>query len=466
VLAALAAAVLYSAGVTLQAVEAREAPSEESLRLSLLSRLVRRRRWLAGTACVAGGWGMQAVALTLAPITIVQPALAVSVVSLLLIAVRFFGECVRRREALAALTIVVGVAGLVLAAPEQTESHARPLTLGIGMAVLGAVVLAPYALRGHSRFAAMVMFSAGLAYAWTGFSTKFLADGLASGAWVVVALWLGATAAAGGIGLLSEMTALQSRSAIRVFPVVLVVQIVVAVLLAPLLAGESWSPDGLVVALLVASLVVVSAGTRALAGAPAVETVIAADEPEPDGRAPADEVGERHEGGDWERADHQQHEREREPDRQPAGQRQDGGRRRDQSGRRDRQPGEAVTVLEHGEARQPPRAGQHERDADGGAEHRHVAERTLVEQQHRRDAEGGQVGERVELAAERPAAAAAPREVAVDRVEDGGDRDGGEGRLEAPVGGEHERDDARGEAAARDDVGGVDEVPHAASAST
>src|SRR5215210_4098976 len=149
VLAALASAVLYSGGVTLQSLEAREAPGEESLRLSLLSRLVRRRRWLAGTGCVAGGWGMQATALMLAPITIVQPALAVSVVSLLLIAVRFFGESVRRREALAALAIVAGVAGLVAVAPAQTEAHARPLALALGMTVLGAIALAPYALRGH-----------------------------------------------------------------------------------------------------------------------------------------------------------------------------------------------------------------------------------------------------------------------------------------------------------------------------
>ena len=55
VLAALTSAVLYSAGVTLQAIEAREAPCEESLRLSLLGRLLRRPRWLAGTGCGAGG---------------------------------------------------------------------------------------------------------------------------------------------------------------------------------------------------------------------------------------------------------------------------------------------------------------------------------------------------------------------------------------------------------------------------
>lgn len=288
VLAALASGVLYSVGVTLQSVEARQAPDEESLRLSLIRRLATRRRWLGGTGCVLAAWAAQATALTLVPITIVQPALAVSVVALLFISVRFFGETARRREVVAALAIVVGVGGLVVGSPVQSSTHAAPLPLALGMGVLGAVALAPYALRGHHRFGALVPFSAGLAYAWTAFSTKFLADGISTGAWVAAAVWLGATATAGGVGLLSEMTALQSRSPIRVFPVVLVVQIVVPVLLAPLLAGGSWSPDPLPIAGLAVSLAVLAAGTRALSGGRSVGGAIATEEGE---RAGADAGG-------------------------------------------------------------------------------------------------------------------------------------------------------------------------------
>jgi drug/metabolite transporter (DMT)-like permease len=276
VVAALGAAVLYSVGVTLQSLEARQAPSEESLKPSLLRRLVTRPRWLGGTGCVAGGWAMQATALLLAPITIVQPALAVSVVMLLAISVVFFDESVGGREVVAAVGIVAGVAGLVLAAPGQTDAHAEPLTLAVGMAALGLVAIAPYTLRiDGRRLGTLVVFSAGLAYAWTGFSTKFLADDVSSGAWGGALLWLAATAAAAGVGLLSEMTALQSRPPVRVFPVVLVVQIVVAVLLAPLLAGERWNLEPFVVAVLTASLVVVAAATHALATARAVGRVIA-----------------------------------------------------------------------------------------------------------------------------------------------------------------------------------------------
>lgn len=245
IVAALAAAVLYSVGVTLQSVEARLAPEEESLRASLIKRLVTRRRWLGGTGCVVGGWATQVTALTLIPITIVQPALAVSVLALLFIGVRFFGESITRREVGAGLAILVGVGGLAAVSPGHSSSHAAPLVLGVGLGVLAAVALVPYAMRGHHRFGTLVAVSAGLAYAWTGFSTKFVADGVSSGHWPPAVLWLAATATAAGVGLLSEMTALQARSAINVFPVVLVVQIVV----------------------LLASLIVLAAGTRALAGA-------------------------------------------------------------------------------------------------------------------------------------------------------------------------------------------------------
>src|SRR2546422_586402 len=63
VLAAFGAAALYSVGISLQAVEARAAPRDHHLRFSLLRRLVRRPRWIAGTAAGLLGWGLQAVAL-------------------------------------------------------------------------------------------------------------------------------------------------------------------------------------------------------------------------------------------------------------------------------------------------------------------------------------------------------------------------------------------------------------------
>ena len=49
-------------------------PEEHGLRLSLLLRLLRRPRWLAGAAMNFLGWPLQTVALLLAPLTSCSPA--------------------------------------------------------------------------------------------------------------------------------------------------------------------------------------------------------------------------------------------------------------------------------------------------------------------------------------------------------------------------------------------------------
>ena len=73
-------------------------------------------------------------------------------------------------------------------------------------------------------------------------ATKLASDDLSSGHHLArQPLWGLSTAAASGVGVLSEMSALQSRPAIQVAPVVFVTQTVVPVVLAPLLFGERFS---------------------------------------------------------------------------------------------------------------------------------------------------------------------------------------------------------------------------------
>ena len=284
--AALASATCYGVGVTLQALEAREAPGSESLRLSLLRRLLKRPRWIAGTLAVVSGWGLQALALALAPLTIVQPALAFSLVVLLVAGVRIAGEDVGIREGACVAAIVAGVAGLALVAPKHsTGGHAGTVAMATTLGAFGVVVLAPYALRRRGRpLPYLVIFSAGMAYAWSGFSTKLAADALSGGEWLTMLMWLAATIVAACLGLLSEMTALQGRSVIGVFPAVLVIQLVAAVVLAPVLAGEGWSSEPLVVVGLAVSLAVVATAAVVLARARAV-TAAVDTEPSPGAEA-------------------------------------------------------------------------------------------------------------------------------------------------------------------------------------
>src|SRR5437588_598317 len=168
--AAVGASTLYSLGIALQALDAREAPQGEHLRPALVLGLLRRSRWLRGTGLSILGFPLQVLALHFAPLVVVQPALA--------------------------------------------------------------------------------------------------SDDLSNGHLVLAAAWALSTAAASGVGVLSETSALQTRPAIQVAPVVFVTQTVVPVIVAPLLLGESFAATPLGGVPLAVSLAVLVAGAALLARSP------------------------------------------------------------------------------------------------------------------------------------------------------------------------------------------------------
>ena len=280
--AAFAASTLYSVGVALQALEAREVHHEHALRLSLARQLAVRARWLAGTGVSTIGWPFQVAALLLAPLVVVQPALAAGLLVLLFLGSRMLGEHAGTRDRLAMLAIVVGVSGLAWAAPERSTLHARASTLALVLGVLWVLAIAPYLLRllGHSS-ALVAMLGAGLGFAWGGVATKLVADALARGHWVAAAVWAAASTGTEAIALLSEMTALQSR------PVVFVTQTVVPVALAPVLVHEHFGSTPLGGGVLIASLLVVIAGATVLARSPLLLALMAPDQISADSGAAA-----------------------------------------------------------------------------------------------------------------------------------------------------------------------------------
>ena len=272
---ALAAAALYAGGIALQALEARAAPPERALRLALLRHLVRRPRWVAGTLAGLAGWALQATALLVAPLTLVQPALPAGLVLLLPLGKRALGEPVRRREAAAVLLVAGGLAALGWAAPARDPRHASGPTLVAALAGLGALALLPYAAPRRRSAALPLAAAAGLAYAWDGLATKFFTDDLSARGWPGAALWLAGMLVASGFGTLSEMSALQAGPATRVAPVVSALTTLAVVSLAPLLAREQVPAGPLARSALLAGLAAVVLGTAAIARAPAVTGVLA-----------------------------------------------------------------------------------------------------------------------------------------------------------------------------------------------
>jgi hypothetical protein len=277
IVAAVGASLLYNTSIALQALEAREVPGEHSLRVSLIGRLVRSKRWLGATALGLAGWPLEIAALLLAPLTVVQPCLASGLILLLWLGAKRLGEAPGWREWTAVAAIVTGVAGVAWAAPDRTAEHAGTAAIALALALVAIPIAAPYALRGRAAALGWLpVVSAGFGYAWTAVASKLLTDELAAGALLVAVAWLATAAASEGLALLSEMSALQHRPATHVAPVMFAVQVLVPVLLAPLIFGESWATTPLGGAALVGFMAVAVSGTILLAGSRAVGAVIEA----------------------------------------------------------------------------------------------------------------------------------------------------------------------------------------------
>jgi len=230
------------------------------------------------------GWPLQIVALAHAPLTLVQPVLALGLLLLLVLGVRILGEHVGPREIAAVVLIIASVGVFAWAAPREPGVVERSVGLVVALAILAAVTLAPYAiglLRRRQFPMLLLVASAGAADGMAAFVAKIVAQDASEGALLAVIAWAALVASVVIVGVISESTALQRFAATRVAPTVLVMQIVIPVVMAPLVGGESWSNTPLGGAVLVMALVAVAAGAGLLASSPAVAQ-LAVGEAEPE----------------------------------------------------------------------------------------------------------------------------------------------------------------------------------------
>jgi drug/metabolite transporter (DMT)-like permease len=267
VLCAIGAAACFDGAVAWQAMEARQVAQDDR---RLLLRLARRPRWLLATGLAALGWPLQLAALSLAPVTVVQPALATGLVVLLVMGRLVLHEPVGGVEIASAGAIITGVAVLAWAAPDRATATAGTLALALAVGVPGAIAALPLIVKSSGRLSTV---AAGCAFACTGLTSKLVSDALASGDIAAIAGWGLATGAVVLLGVNDDMAALQRLPATRVAPAILAIEVVLPVALAPLAFHESWSgtPGGGLAIL--AGLAIVTAGVIPLASARAVSAV-------------------------------------------------------------------------------------------------------------------------------------------------------------------------------------------------
>lgn len=108
---------------------------------AVLLRLMRARRWLFGLAAVIGGYALQAAALDLGRLVVVEPVFPIGLLFALLLAARAEGRRLRHPEWTAAIAAVAGLAVFLVAA--QPTGGQRIAGVGsLSLASAGAVGIA------------------------------------------------------------------------------------------------------------------------------------------------------------------------------------------------------------------------------------------------------------------------------------------------------------------------------------
>jgi drug/metabolite transporter (DMT)-like permease len=162
---------------------ASERPPVEWSRPVWSSLMLFRSRWYTlGVLIAVLGWGLHVGALALAPISLVQATIAGGLVMLTVIADRFFGQHVTRREWIGVALAAAGLAFLAATldgGADSAHSGYEDLTLAVFVsAVIVAGVLTAVLGRAMPRAGVLFGASAGLLWAASDTTIKALSDSL------------------------------------------------------------------------------------------------------------------------------------------------------------------------------------------------------------------------------------------------------------------------------------------------
>lgn len=277
VLLALGAGLCYAlASVMQHHVAAQQAP-ELSLRPRLILELVKRPLWLAGIVLDIGAYVLEAAALSVGSIVVVQPLLVSGLLfALPLSAIGGVGKP-GRQEWTAAVALTIGIAVFVtVGSPSGGSSQAAIWEWVIVFAVCGSIAVGAIVLsRGappHVR-ALSLAFATGATYAVTAALTKTVVDVLGDhGVSGVVTSWeTYALAIVSVAGLLLNQSAFQAGHLAASLPALAVTNPVLSSIIGVALFGETLGATGPVpIALTALAVVVMIAGTISLSRSPLV----------------------------------------------------------------------------------------------------------------------------------------------------------------------------------------------------
>jgi hypothetical protein len=138
---ALAGALSYAVASVAQQQAAATMSTGRTFDVTLVMRLIRTRRWLIGLVAVIAGYLLQAVALDLGRLLVVEPVFPLGLLLALLLAARADGRRLRPQEWVAGTAVMAGLVVFLIAAAPSGGSRTAPTT-SLGVTTAGAVVVA------------------------------------------------------------------------------------------------------------------------------------------------------------------------------------------------------------------------------------------------------------------------------------------------------------------------------------
>ncbi|MBO0677009.1 DMT family transporter [Mycolicibacterium sp. S2-37] len=277
VLLALGAAFFIAIGDVIQQRSAHAVTAEPAGHLALLAQLMRDPRWWLGGFVAVAGFGLQAAALGLGSVLMVQALLVTSLLFALPINARLTHRRVTRWEWLWAV-LLAGAVAVIVTVGNPTEGQARAgLEVWLVVAaVLGpALVLCVIGARIWSGTAGAVLLALVAGSLWGVFAvlTKGVVERLGDGLWAVLATpelyVLGVVTVA---GTAYQQAAFRAGALTASLPTMTVAEPVVASVLGVVVLGETMRPgEAGWLTLLVAAAAIIAA-TAALARSEAAGT--------------------------------------------------------------------------------------------------------------------------------------------------------------------------------------------------
>ncbi len=138
---ALGAAAAFAVANVVQMRAVRRTEAGEGLDPRLLARLATDPSWLLGLAASAAGYGLQASALYLAPVVVVQPLIVTELLFALPLAAAMYGQRLQRRDWGGTILVAGGLATLMLAAdPSGQRTNVSGAAWATMTVAVGAVV--------------------------------------------------------------------------------------------------------------------------------------------------------------------------------------------------------------------------------------------------------------------------------------------------------------------------------------